>query len=312
MSGNECKCPVEIGFYIFIDPSNSKASCRNCHRLCKTCFGPSQNECTSCRTDTILHLNEIQQTECSCIIGYSEDLSKSLPTQICQKCEPFCAACDHTTGICKTCLDNEGVQLINSKCMCSKEGYFEYLDPESHEENCVKCHPLCKSCIGPSSTQCMECFTDKGAIHSEPLICACMKGFFYDLNKQKCEKCDAQCSECYGPTSKECNKCNLELALSVENHNSWCVSDCDLLNSVKESYFTNNKSCKCIFFVANTTFVKVCNEECEKCIGPIGNLCLKCRSKDKVMSNFKCIRKCPEHFYQEKNRVCYGIVTILY
>jgi len=54
----------------------------------------------------------------------------------------------------------------------------------------------------------------------------------------------------------------------------------------------------------------VCKEECEKCIGPIGDLCVKCRAEDKFMYDFTCSSKCPEHFYPEKDRVCYGIFIL--
>jgi len=246
--GNECKCPIDNGFYLFTDTSNSKASCGKCHRLCGNCFGPSRNECISCTKEVVPFINDMQGTKCNCIDGYFDDSTKTQPAEYCQKCERFCTTCDQTADNCQTCVDNEGVQMVNSKCLCNTPGYFIYLDPLTHKDDCVKCHPLCKSCIGPLPTQCMECFTNKGAIFVASSTCECEKGFYYDSNFHKCEKCDAQCTECYGSTNRECTKCNSEIALSVENHNSWCVSDCDFINSATESYFISGKSCKCIFF----------------------------------------------------------------
>jgi len=233
-------------------------NCVKCHRLCKTCHGNTRDDCDECRI--VDNIAPIEGNTCNCKKGYFDDSNKIIPNEYCQKCSKFCLTCDIRFDNCQTCIDNPGVQMINNDCKCNAPGYFVIYNTTTNRDDCVTCHPLCKRCTGPLSTQCDLCFTNKGAIYVDPSTCKCPSGYYYDTTTEICEQCDPRCSECFGNSWKDCYKCNLRIAMNIENHPTWCTYGCDYISNFGdanyESFFKYETQCKCIFLIKFSTIIK--------------------------------------------------------
>ena len=140
----------------------------------------------------------------------------------CLKCHSTCASCygeDETS--CLTC--SRGYRLYLGSCIKDKcpEGTFQVAHNEVSE--CLKCHPTCKSCNGPSHKDCKECKSNTTKT-SESFCAPCRPGMF--LNKAGdipiCSTCHSSCVECNGPTADDCSVCEAPRFLD----GSKCVPCC--------------------------------------------------------------------------------------
>jgi hypothetical protein len=80
----------------------------------------------------------------------------------CESCSKSCATCANSTS-CLTCLNF--LYLLNDQCVeeCP-DGYYTY------NQQCLPCHPICKTCKGPSEDDCKSC----------------SKGFQFNKNEKLC------------------------------------------------------------------------------------------------------------------------------
>jgi len=224
--------------------AQGKDSCQPCHRLCKRCHGPTRNDCDECRTDTVPFLRPLQGKSCKCIDGTFDDDQQVLPSQYCQPCHEFCTKCDGARDLCSECIDSTGIMHNGIKCVCNRPGYFVYFNTTLNQEQCVKCHPLCAKCTGPSNTQCSDCDTSRGGVYSEPKTCDCVPHSYYDKAEGYCVPCDALCGNCIGPGPRECTSCDPYNAYSVIDKPTWCITSCAEL----DGYFRYLRICSSIFF----------------------------------------------------------------
>jgi len=241
--GTKCICRESDGFWLWHNPNDDKDYCRPCHRLCKRCYGDSQFECIECRNVEVPHLPKIYKNTCECEIGYFVDMLQNVKSKYCKKCDIFCISCEGSFDNCQTCIDNPGVNMVGTNCLCNTPKWFQYLNTTTNKIECVKCHPLCVDCNGPFPTQCDSCDSKIGAIQNAPRTCSCMSHHYYEANTVNCEICNGLCNNCYGPSNDQCYNCNTKIGFSVENVDNLCVADCELL----DGYFTEGTQCKGIF-----------------------------------------------------------------
>jgi len=76
------------------------------------------------------------------------------------------------------------IPLQLKECQCL-EG--QYVDSTG---SCQSCDPLCKTCLGPSTSQCLSC----------------SENAFFDGTE--CAQCDSSCATCSGATETDCLSCN--------------------------------------------------------------------------------------------------------
>jgi len=76
-----CYKPCEDGFY------HDKGICKPCHAQCKTCHGPNEDDCESCKDK--LYLTDKHTCKPECPTGNYEDDK----TKTCEKCHASCCDC---------------------------------------------------------------------------------------------------------------------------------------------------------------------------------------------------------------------------
>jgi hypothetical protein len=91
----------------------------------------------------------------------------------CYACAIQCATCIYEPNKCIKCnslLKYTKVKPDSYDCvpLVCKEGTFENLI--DGEYVCSKCHPNCKACIGPESTECLQCLKPIGYISESSKI----------------------------------------------------------------------------------------------------------------------------------------------
>jgi len=275
---NNCFCRIDNGFYYVPGANYLDDKCLPCHPFCKTCHGPTNEDCDSC-VNGIANLQPYKNNICRCDEEYYFDVND--PSNYCKPCHKFCKECSLTATNCTVCYDNPGVKHTG-KCECIAPGYFEYYNvsnPKFNKEECVNCYPLCKLCDGPYPNQCSSCFKEKGAILSGT-SCICPLNYFYDSEQERCAKCNILCIGCTKNTPESCLACNTSVSFSVQNVPGLCVSDCYFLNG----YYKAKSECK------------ECHLDCIHCYGPYSYQCTLCSDPNLVMYLGKCIDACPEHF----------------
>jgi len=284
---NQCLCDTNNGYYV-LETGGSKDQCLKCHLLCKTCHGPSNSDCDSCKAD-ISDLLPYDNHICKCKETWFFDINDS--SKHCKPCAKFCAECIDSEAKCTTCVDNPGV-VHKGSCKCETPGYFEYYNitsPNYHKEECVTCHPLCKLCDGPNSNQCRECRSkETGAIQIGANTCACKNHYYYDAEQGKCMECNIFCKNCFGSGNDKCDGCTSILGYIVIDNPHLCVFDCNQI----PGYYRDQRECR------------LCHEDCINCIGPYAYQCTKCNGTSNVLYNNECKNVCPMHFV-EIERICY-------
>ena len=221
-NSNNCITCVD-GFYLGTDDS-----CYPCDSSCLRCNGGSDKDCTECANKD----DNLVDGEC-------------LPPN--PICHPTCLTCDGTTDKdCLTCADDKELvdrQCQNKNCIswdysyneltsplgahvcdddcecdgtrrCSPDAQcLECLDlvsmfPDQYDlKDCPPCDDTCKTCSGPSNTDCTSCET----------------GFFLDKDGT-CEPCDKSCATCDGPADTDCQTCPIGYVLGDKGD---CVVPCD-------------------------------------------------------------------------------------
>jgi proprotein convertase subtilisin/kexin type 5 len=125
------------------------------------------------------------------------------------------------------------------------------------------CNPSCKTCSGPSATECVEC--KSGLLVQLDKTCqqGCPSNAFIKDNI-KCEKCHPTCSSCQDAEDVDCTSCLSGLYMLPSKK-------CD--STIPKGHFLDGKE------------VVKCHDSCETCngVGPT-NVChaLHQRSSDSI------------------------------
>ncbi|CAE6462315.1 unnamed protein product [Rhizoctonia solani] len=185
--------------------SKSKTSSELCGCDKGTCGGDGSCTCNAGWVNPTSGQNAT--AKCSvCAPGFFQDASGE-----CQVCSQGCTACASPSGVCTTCQANftpdsndrtKCVPSTSSTTTTCPDGQF--LDPAT--STCASCSPLCKTCTGPLSTQCIACgagqFMSPGnrcvAVNSGG-VCQGMK-LVANNAKGICDACPSTCTSCSIPS----------------------------------------------------------------------------------------------------------------
>lgn len=201
-----------------------------CDGKCINCSGPSAYECIKCTynahrdyiagADEASHgtlYNDWVQTgwpydqtagSCICNDGWSGDTCEDYIGECAPTCKILMEPLDSSGGqgctkdkfTCVECVDNAGRNEFG-ECVCEEDWNG------SAECNVYsgKCDPLCKTCNGPSASDCLECHNY--AEFDNEHICVCPENYAGVSCELFAGACDLVCEGCFGPTAKDCYKC---------------------------------------------------------------------------------------------------------
>jgi hypothetical protein len=149
------KCPTwTVGLQ-----KDGKTICEDCDSTCKTCNGPEENKCTSCRASKYLSEDASNGTFC-CNPGFFGAIGSTANGCRDNRCSLNCKHCTSAT-VCTQC-DSPFV-LSSGTCAASCDAGF-FLDSNSASDQiakCSTCQASCLSCAGSSAKDCTSCAADK-------------------------------------------------------------------------------------------------------------------------------------------------------
>lgn len=151
---------------------------------------------------------------------------------------------------------------------CPKHGWV--LD--TSRQKCIKCHPSCSRCIGPTANDCIACSKPDTSLVGFSCKKECPHGTFPNRDTGLCEKCHPTCQTCSGAGADTCLSCAKDLVQSQDK--GTCGSVCP------EGKFSLEGKCE------------KCHPNCRSCNGPDSFNCLSC-SQGKVFYNLTCVSSCP-------------------
>ena len=324
---NETNCymenETEINWYL----DKNSSSFQFCNEECKSCYGPSNNECDSCKTNSYLFLGHCQN---KCPSGYLSELVDNY--YICSDCFENC----------ETCLDKEIGNFTDMKCIACKDYYIKYknncyiivdsksksfYDPENNNEK-SSCYQKFNLYIKEDSYECIE-FPDEGYYISNN-----MTGLLSKCH-ENCLSCDNSIiqDDSKNLRSMECLSCKDSNAMIKFEKNCFNIIQYDenrIIFNITEMksneigtclYFNKsiyNGKYNCIdkpehtYFVLNgsdnTGVIKNCSISCKSCYGESNNEttnCIECaedyyKTED---SNTNCIKKdsIPNNYYKNES-----------
>ena len=280
---NSGQCSNSCEPFTFLSPNGS---CLPCHHSCVECNGPGSRSCTVCPAQFTLGDDGRCSVSSSCESGEYFD-SRSLE---CRPCHESCAECigkgvQECIGCYSGFVLEDGVCSVDSSSkQCSLGKYYD-----DGEEQCVPCSPNCRKCT--DNITCLSCgsnyflWTERiGASQLEVTTCVneCPKGFHGDDVSLSCQSCPSYCSTC--DSHDACTSCTLDFAGPVKGQ---CPQPCH-----DGEYFD-----------FDTSHCLPCLTDCLTCRNP--ETCLACRSSFYLIADTSCVKVCPEHLVEDKDKyVC--------
>jgi proprotein convertase subtilisin/kexin type 5 len=151
---NSCVCMSS--YYLTTTPI---WSCTACSLQCSTCSS-SPASCTSCDSTKLLYL---QGSTCNCPSSYSLSVTPSSAQCTALACHPHCSTC--SSQLVTFCTQCQPARLLTSTnaCICRSNSYIipstTSSDPNDilSTAQCQLCSPLCATCTGSNSDQCITC-----------------------------------------------------------------------------------------------------------------------------------------------------------
>ncbi|KAL4504649.1 hypothetical protein ABPG73_021496 [Tetrahymena malaccensis] len=148
-----------------------------------------------------------------------------------QRCHASCTNCLDGSS-CTSCIQNSQPNAaLGNFCYCNDGFYFTY-DWNTSSGLCIPCNNFCKTCNGPSITDCITC-QESFKIVNNICVSACQKNQFWDFNAHQCINCSDCCSSCNDISSSNCLSCQdtiMTLSSTVCKFNS-DQSTCNSCNS---------------------------------------------------------------------------------
>ncbi|CAD8090863.1 unnamed protein product [Paramecium sonneborni] len=206
-----------------------------CTQYCTACTGPTWAQCTGQQS---LPIGMSSPSTC---INNTYYFDNTVTPAVCRSCTPiYCLECLNSY-ICTKCATN--FYLQNGNCQCYPWTYL------TNTNNCVNCHPLCDSCYGSDSTECLFCKSSQHRYLNNNQ-CVCQSNYYDDGINQNCqsicgdmivtegEDCDDGntirfdgCNNCKFECQKECQTC-------VNGQCSVCTPGYTLQKTMRRCYPT--------------------------------------------------------------------------
>ncbi|RDX41022.1 hypothetical protein OH76DRAFT_257034 [Lentinus brumalis] len=263
----------------------------------------------------------------------------------CEVCSLGCTQCADGSGDCISCKSgftqnaNDRTQCIAQQATTSTgtvcpDGSF------SDGTSCQPCSPLCQTCTGSSSSDCIICGSGKYSLNGTCVgtddngVCD-GSSLVADNNKHECNSCPSKCTKCQFTTFNvastidqvQCTDCVAGFFLSggkcidscpkgtfldpKDNVTcSACDSSCGTCAGSSTFCLTcaNNQlasSGKCVASCPSGTFSSsgqciTCHPDCETCSGSSFNQCSSCSSDRPVLTNGRCLPTCSKTQFFDK------------
>lgn len=281
-------CPV--GFY----EETSNNTCMFCADGCKTCFGPSLNECDVCNTSnsTDPYYKWANETTCDLSCPNGQFISLRL-NHMCEYCSSNCITCvgtaDNCTadGGCKT-----GYFFNNDTFECVRvcpDGTFGNADSGF----CQDCAAGCLLCTGDTRDECTKCGVDpnnSSAIYFKhyyltKCMTDCPDGFYEESLGYTCQKCHESCNTC-NTSATDCPDCRNVTGIVYYNLNDKCLLKCP------NGYYGDDGNNSCY----------VCHDYCSKCYSDDEFSCTACTTFNNTdyflqFGTNTCVDVCPDGEY---------------
>ncbi|CAD8053689.1 unnamed protein product [Paramecium primaurelia] len=251
----------------------SSGRCYSCNSICKECYGPINGNCLQCESPYFLYQQKCQNT-CPFYTDYTDRVCKeSCPSNTViqgMKCQTSC---------------NTGYVLYNQFCVTTCPTFTYKVG-----NNCYVCNSLCRTCFGPSVSQCYSCIEN------------------YLINGNTCTQ---TCPILYDYQISKClSTCGTKLEVTDTKS---CVSNCPT------GYIKCNKKCLTVLpdgYYSDGVQCQKCNTKCAQCTSP--TVCQSCNlnfylhlqtcnsfctNKYLYMDPISrsCVSKCPPTLYHQES-----------
>ncbi|KCV71601.1 hypothetical protein H696_02544 [Fonticula alba] len=278
----DCMAVDEPGFW----KDSTSQRFLSCAPTCRTCTGPSANECLSCVGDLSLELQPgraVGHCVSSCPAG-------KVPIP---EVPGLCVSCHYSCGQCFGLAQDQcwacqpGRVLLGTECVSTcPDGYY------ATEGRCERCHVSCDRCTGPSNTQCLgQCSAGLlsldvptgggggGGGSSRACVTQCPAGTTV-WPDGSCSRCSANCATCHylegasAATDVPCAKRTHPFHLP-----SGCYERCPA------GSYASGEDCL------------PCDSTCRECSGPGPAKCTNCWHDNVLTMDGKCMGSCPGGYF---------------
>ncbi|KAG0706471.1 growth factor receptor domain-containing protein [Suillus ampliporus] len=229
-------------------------------------------------------------TQCSaCASGFFLDTSGN-----CEICQLGCQQCADSSGDCITCKSgftqdandrtkcDATPQTTSSGTVCPDGSY-------SAGSSCAACSPLCQTCNGGTSNNCVICgsgtYSFNGSCVSTSSEGVCQgSNLIANNNKHECDTCGPKCTTCQisnfnvasTTNQAQCTGCLPGFYLSQGT----CVTSCP-----SGTFLSPQDNLTCT----------ACSSSCTSCAGS-ATTCLTC-ANNLLASNGQCVNSCPSNTF---------------
>jgi len=263
--GHTCSCSLP-GYFLYYNITVLEDQCVRCFPLCRTCNGPTSQNCQSCDLSKGAIYEDVETCRCKDGLYYDVDQETCLP------CNKLCETCyGPSNNECNTCNVPFGalaVEDMHTTCVIDCD------QVESHYKEgqvCKHCHLDCKACWQGAKDNCLICADSNKYMHSGECLPKCPTQHYSDSNKI-CQDCHLTCQECENGGKKACLSCISDLNLYIK---------------------------QCLVKCPNTTYAET--QLCKPCIYPCGNClsifeCTSCQEPYyKNYTRNECVLECPPY-----------------
>ncbi|KAF8061726.1 insulin-like growth factor binding protein [Lyophyllum atratum] len=245
-------------------------ACSLCSPSCKTCTGPTSNDCVICATGQYSFNGNCVGTNIDGICQGSNLIADNVKHE-CDTCGAKCTSCkipgfNGASTVnqlqCTGCLP--GFVLSQGKCVEScPTGTF--ISPQDNL-TCIPCDSSCSTCSGAANF-CLTCAGNQLA-SSGQCVSTCPSNTFSASGL--CVTCHPDCASCTGPSFSECSRCPQDRPVLS---NGRCLPTCG------RSQFFDPTSSSC----------QTCDSSCSSCSGSGPSNCLACSSSTQVLRAGSCV-----------------------
>ncbi len=305
---------------LFMDPTGTKCVTLVCNSACLSCFGPASDNCIVCSDPTKLLLGGscisacppyyfARFGMCSPCGDNCESCSDSSTCTQCEspyflqgaRCVPKCSQGWHNLAgerLCRECL----LPCVECQDQCRKceSGYYLYdgacwtkwAKPDGmyiFGGQFLPCSSACVTCVGPATSDCIECNTTAGYLMSYDGTCRlhwCSSGYYLpaetDLTSAECLPCHQSCATCTGGKTEDCLSCSPGYLPTSQSQSSVSTFYCNRCEQIRGLATDPVNSGQCIQICGDGIRL---GEECDDGNTESGDGC----SRDcKVETGFVC------------------------